>query len=75
MGTTPEERLRENVWIGPFESLNQVETDWDGFLTRLTMLLGAQTGRREFDEAVGLALEPVPQGTTGLSVTKGASRE
>ncbi|MHA4851070.1 FAD-dependent monooxygenase [Rhodococcus sp. MSC1_016] len=55
-GATPEELVRENVWMGLSEALDQAdETDREGFLTRLAMLLGSQSGRREFEEALAAA--------------------
>ena len=53
---TPEELLRENVWTGLSEALDQAEgSDREGFLTRLVLLLGSQSGRREFEEALAAA--------------------
>ncbi|MBV6757607.1 FAD-dependent monooxygenase [Rhodococcus opacus] len=53
---TPEELLRENVWTGLSEALDQAEdSDREGFLTRLALLLGSQSGRREFEEALAAA--------------------
>lgn len=53
---TPQELLRENVWTGLSEALDQAEdSDREGFLTRLALLLGSQSGRREFEEALAAA--------------------
>ncbi|QSE93684.1 FAD-dependent monooxygenase [Rhodococcus pseudokoreensis] len=53
---TPGELLRENVWTGLSEALDQAEdSDREGFLTRLALLLGSQSGRREFEEALAAA--------------------
>ncbi|AHK33207.1 monooxygenase [Rhodococcus opacus PD630] len=53
---TPDELLRENVWMGLSEALDQAEeSDREGFLTRLALLLGSQSGRREFEEALAAA--------------------
>ncbi|MEN0134047.1 MAG: FAD-dependent monooxygenase [Rhodococcus sp. (in: high G+C Gram-positive bacteria)] len=53
---TPEELLRESVWTGLSEALDQAEeSDREGFLTRLALLLGSQSGRREFEEALAAA--------------------
>ncbi|BAH49777.1 FAD-dependent monooxygenase [Rhodococcus opacus] len=53
---SPEESLRENVWMGLSEALDQAgESDREGFLTRLALLLGSQSGRREFEEALAAA--------------------
>jgi 3-(3-hydroxy-phenyl)propionate hydroxylase len=39
--------------MGLSEALDQAdEADREGFLTRLAMLLGSQSGRREFEEAL-----------------------
>lgn len=53
---TPQELQRENVWTGLSEALDQAEeSDREGFLTRLALLLGSQSGRREFEEALAAA--------------------
>ncbi|QSE79363.1 FAD-dependent monooxygenase [Rhodococcus koreensis] len=53
---TPQELLRENVWTGLSEAMDQAEeSDREGFLTRLALLLGSQSGRREFEEALAAA--------------------
>ena len=53
---TPDELLRENVWMGLSEALDQAdESDREGFLTRLALLLGSQSGLREFEEALAAA--------------------
>ncbi|MGW4335497.1 FAD-dependent monooxygenase [Rhodococcus koreensis] len=53
---TPQELLRENVWTGLSEALDQAgDSDREGFLTRLALLLGSQSGRREFEEALAAA--------------------
>ncbi|AEF41222.1 FAD-dependent monooxygenase [Hoyosella subflava] len=69
----PEERLRENVWAGLSDALDQVD-DREGFLTRLAMLLGSQTGQREFQEALAIAAEPNPVGVDADELV-GAERE
>ncbi|CRK50816.1 FAD binding domain protein [Rhodococcus sp. RD6.2] len=54
----PAESRRENVWMGLSDALDQVsETDREGFLTRLALVLGSQVGRREFEEAVAAATD------------------
>lgn len=58
---TPDELLRENVWLGLSEALDQVaESDREGFLARLALLLGSQTGQREFEEALAVATDTAP---------------
>jgi 3-(3-hydroxy-phenyl)propionate hydroxylase len=53
---TPDELLRENVWMGLSEALDQAdESDREGFLTRLALLQGSQSGLREFQEALAAA--------------------
>ncbi len=53
---SPEELLRENVWMGLSEALDQTgESDREGFLTRLALLLGSRSGQREFEEALAAA--------------------
>ncbi|MFC9554657.1 FAD-dependent monooxygenase [Rhodococcus sp. NPDC056960] len=53
---SPEDLLRENVWMGLSEALDQAgEADREGFLTRLALLLGSQSGQREFEEALAAA--------------------
>ncbi len=42
--------------MGLSEALDQAgESDREGFLTRLALLLGSQSGRREFEEALAAA--------------------
>ncbi|RZL81178.1 MAG: FAD-dependent oxidoreductase [Rhodococcus sp. (in: high G+C Gram-positive bacteria)] len=53
---SPDELLRENVWMGLSEALDQAgESDREGFLTRLALLLGSRSGQREFEEALAAA--------------------
>ncbi|MFZ2178963.1 MAG: FAD-dependent monooxygenase [Rhodococcus sp. (in: high G+C Gram-positive bacteria)] len=56
---SPEELVRENVWMGLSEALDQTgASDREDFLTRLALLLGSQSGQREFDEALAIAAMP-----------------
>ncbi|EOM77332.1 FAD-dependent oxidoreductase [Rhodococcus rhodnii] len=60
-GGDPAEVHREHVWLGLSDAIDQVDADdREGFFTRLALVLGSQVGRREFDEAIALASDPVP---------------
>lgn len=56
-----DEERRENVWLGLSAAIDQAdESDREGFLTRLALVLGSQVGRREFEEAVAAAADTSP---------------
>ena len=58
---TDDEERRENVWLGLSAAIDQAdESDREGFLTRLALVLGSQVGRREFEEAVAAAADTSP---------------
>ncbi len=58
---TADEQRRENVWLGLSAALDQAgESDREGFLARLALLLGSQVGHREFEEAVAAAAAAAP---------------
>ncbi|MEE2034940.1 FAD-dependent oxidoreductase, partial [Rhodococcus chondri] len=53
---TEQEQRRENVWLALSTALDQAdETDREGFLTRLALMLGSQVDQRAFSEAVAAA--------------------
>ncbi|NLU83941.1 FAD-dependent monooxygenase [Rhodococcus sp. HNM0569] len=57
----PAELLRENVWLGLSDALDQSGADdREAFLTRLALVLGAGVGQREFEEALAAASDPRP---------------
>ena len=58
---TEDEARRENVWLGLSAAIDQAdESDREGFLARLALVLGSQVGRREFEEAVAAAADTSP---------------
>lgn len=66
---TEDEQRRENVWLGLSDALNQVdETDREGFLARLVLLLGSQAGQREFQEAIAAAADTTPVATSSTQL-------
>ncbi|HET8994836.1 MAG TPA: FAD-dependent oxidoreductase [Rhodococcus sp. (in: high G+C Gram-positive bacteria)] len=58
---TEDEQRRENVWLGLSTALDQVdESDREGFLTRLALMLGSQVDHRQFEEAIAAASDTSP---------------
>lgn len=58
---TEEEQRRENVWLGLSMALDQVDdSDREGFLTRLALMLGSQVDHRQFEEAIAAASDTSP---------------
>ena len=56
-----DEQRRENVWLGLSAALDQAdENDREGFLARLTLLLGSQLDHVQFEEAIAAAADTSP---------------
>lgn len=68
----PAELRRENVWMGLSDALDQVaETDREGFLARLALVLGSEVGQRVFEEAIAAAADPSLTVPTDASASVG----
>ena len=69
---TVEEQRRENVWLGLSAALDQADdSDREGFLTRLALMLGSQVDHRQFEEAIAAAADNAPVRVDELAAQPG----